>query len=259
MKFHQRYLLKQLIKQDIQQRYKGSVLGMVWSFMTPIFMLIIYTFVFSEIFQAKWEIDTNDKYEFAMVLFCGLSAFNMIAEVMNRSTSLVKSHINYVKKVIFPLELLPIVIVSTALFNCVISYIILTVAKLVLYRTISFTMYQILFCFIPLILLSLGMGYIISSFAVYLKDLENLISIIVTLLMYGSPVFFSISALPERFRFICEVNPLTYIIENFRRVALYNQNLDIKTWGISTIVSGVICVGGYSIFKRVKGGFADVL
>ncbi len=97
------YLLRQLVKKDIQQRYQGSILGMLWSFLVPIMMLMIYTFVFSEVFQAKWDIDTSDKYQFALVLFCGLSAFTMVGEVMNRSTALIASNTNYVKKVIFPL------------------------------------------------------------------------------------------------------------------------------------------------------------
>lgn len=253
------YLLKQLIKKDIQQRYQGSVLGMLWSFIVPILMLVIYTFVFSEVFQAKWDIDTSDKYQFALVLFCGLSAFNMVAEVMNRSTVLIASNTNYVKKVIFPLEVLPVVITCSALFNCIISFGILILAKLFLYHNVSVTLYLIVPAMIPLIVMSVGMGLFISALSVYLKDVGNIISVLVTVLMYMSPVFFPLSAVPERFKGICEANPMTYIIENFRNVVLYGQWLDWKFYGVSCAVAFGIYLLGKVIFMRAKEGFADVL
>ena len=253
------YLLKKLIKQDIQARYKGSVLGILWSFLVPILMLIIYTFVFSEIFNAKWNIDTTNKFEFALVLFCGLAAFNMISEVINRSTVLIASNSNYVKKVIFPLELLPVSITFSALFNCVISYLILIIANIVLSHEISTTLYQIIFAIIPLILLSIGVSYILSAISVYLKDMANVISVITMVLMYLSPVFFPLSSVPESFRFACEINPMTYIIENLRNVALYSENINLKYYSISIVVALVFIAIGYDIFSRAKEGFADVL
>lgn len=253
------YLLKQLVKKDIKQRYQGSILGMLWSFIVPILMLVIYTFVFSEVFQAKWDIDTSDKYQFALVLFCGLSAFNMVSEVMNRATTLIVSNTNYVKKVIFPLEILPVVIMFSALFNCVISFSILIVAKIIIYKNISSTLYLIFFAMIPLIVLSVGLGLFISAVSVYLKDVGNVISVLVTVLMYMSPVFFSLSSVPENFRGICEVNPMTYIIENFRNVVLYGESLNWKYWGISCVVALAIYLFGKVVFMRAKEGFADVL
>ncbi len=253
------YLLRQLVKKDIMQRYQGSVLGMLWSFIVPVLMLIIYTFVFSEVFQARWNIDTSDKYQFALVLFCGLSAFNMVSEVMNRATILIASNTNYVKKVIFPLEILPIVCTCSALFNCVISFLILIGAKIIIYQNISKTLYLIILAMIPLIILSIGLGLFISAISVYLKDVSNIISVLVAVLMYMSPVFFPLSSVPEKFRWICEVNPMTYIIENFRNVVLYGEYLNWKFWGISCIVAIVIYWLGKIVFVRAKEGFADVL
>ena len=254
-----KYLLWQLVKKDIEQRYKGSVLGMLWSIIVPILMLVIYTFVFSEIFQAKWDVDTSDKYEFALVLFCGLTAFNMVSEVMNRSANLIASNTNYVKKVIFPLELLPIVITFSALFNCVISYLILIIAKIVLYRNFSITLYQSILIFIPLILISIGVGYILSAISVYLKDVSNVISVLVMVLMYMSPVFFPLSSVPEKYRVICMMNPMTYIIENFRNTMLYGMNINWSFFGISILIAVALSCIGYVVFMRVKEGFADVL
>lgn len=253
------YLLKQLVKKDIQQRYQGSVLGMLWSFIVPILMLVIYTFVFSEVFQAKWDIDTSDKYQFALVLFCGLSAFNMVGEVMNRSTMLIASNTNYVKKVIFPLEMLPVVTMFSALFNCVISFGILIIAKLVIYHNVSKTLYLIFLAAIPLIILSTGLGLMISAVSVYLKDVGNAISVLVTVLMYISPVFFPLSSVPESFRAVCELNPMTYIIENFRNVVLYGKYPDWKFFFISCVVALAFYLLGKTVFMRSKEGFADVL
>ncbi|MFQ7839825.1 MAG: ABC transporter permease [Enterocloster bolteae] len=254
-----KYLLNTLVKKDIEQRYKGSVLGILWAVLVPLLMLAIYTFVFSEIFQAKWNVSGGDKYEFAMVLFCGLSAFNMVSEVMSRSTNLIASNTNYVKKVIFPLELLPAVATFSALFNCIISYLILILAKLILYKTISITLYQIIMAFLPLCIFCMGISLIISALSVYLKDIGNVISIVVMILMYMSPVFFSLSAVPGKFRIICEINPMTYIIENFRNVVLYGSNIDWKFYILSLLASIALLVIGKIIFERTKVGFADVL
>lgn len=253
------YLFRQLVKKDIAQRYQGSILGMLWPILVPIMMLIIYTFVFSEVFQAKWDIDTSDKYQFALVLFCGLTSFNVVSETMSRATTLVLSNVNYVKKVIFPLELLTPVTVCTALFNCSISFIILILAKFILYHDISPTLYQIILAFIPLVLLAGGLSFFVSAISVYLRDVGNFISILITVLMYVSPVFFPLTAVPDSFRTVCEANPMTFIIENFRNVILYNKSLDWKAFAISCLVSLSFYLIGIAVFKRAKEGFADVL
>lgn len=253
------YLLKTLVIKDIKQRYQGSALGMLWSFLVPVMMLVIYTFIFSEVFQAKWDIDTGDKYQFALVLFCGLTVFNLVGEVMNRSTTLIVSNTNYVKKVIFPLEMLPVVATCSALFNFVVSFIILILAKLILYHNVSATLYMIFLAMIPLVIMAVGLGLFISAISVYLKDVGNVISVLVTVLMYLSPVFFPLTAVPENFRVVCEMNPMTYVIENFRKVVLYGECLDWKFYGISCVVALVIYFIGKTVFMRAKEGFADVL
>ena len=253
------YLLVTLVKKDIKQRYQGSILGMLWSFIVPITMLVIYTFVFSEVFQAKWDINTGDKYQFALVLFCGLTVFNLVGEVMNRAATLIVSNTNYVKKVIFPLEILPVVITCSALFNCVISFVILIVAKLILYHNVSNTLYMIFLAMIPLVILAVGLGLFISAISVYLKDVGNVISVLVTVLMYLSPVFFPLTAVPEKFRIVCEINPMTYIIENFRNVVLYGEVLNWKFYGISCVIALFVYFIGKTVFIRAKEGFADVL
>lgn len=254
-----RYLLGQLTKKDIELKYKGSVLGLLWSALVPIFMLTIYTFMFSSIFTPTWNIETSGKGDFALILFCGLSVFNMISDVMGRSTGLIAGNVNYVKKVIFPLELLPVSITLSALFNSVISFAILVIMKLILQHTISITLVFIIPAFIPLILFTIGLSLIISAISVYLKDIASAISVVITLLMYVSPVFFPLGSGPEIFRVVCRLNPITYIIENFRNVTLYGKMLDMEFYFISCICAVVSMWIGSTVFRRAKEGFADVL
>lgn len=253
------FLFKELVKKDIKQKYQGSMLGVLWTFLSPLLMLTIYTFVFSEVFQAKWDIDTSDKYQFALTLFCGLCVFNLLSEVMNRSTSLIASNTNYVKKVIFPLEIMPVVITFSAFFSCLISIAILVVARLIIYHYVSRTIYMIFLAFMPLLFLTTGCGMLISSLSVYVKDMSNIISILVTILMYVSPVFFPLSAVPASFRSFCELNPMTYIIESFRKVLLLDQPIEWKQFILSCLISIAIYFVGKFVFMRTKEGFADVL
>ena len=155
--------------------------------------------------------------------------------------------------------MLPVITTLSALFNCVISFIILIVAKLIIYQDVSPTLYMIFVNLIPLIVLSVGLGLFISAISVYLKDVGNFISVLVTVLMYMSPVFFPLSSVPEDFRAVCEANPMTYIIENFRNVVLYGRPLDWQFFGISCVVAVGFYVLGKIVFMRAKEGFADVL
>ena len=253
------YLLRQLVKKDIRQRYQGSVLGVLWSLIVPVLMLVIYTFIFSEVFQAKWNMDTTDTYKFALMLFCGLSAFNLFGEVMNRSTTLIAVHANYVKKVIFPLEILPVVLVMSALFHAMISFCILIAARLALYHRLSPEIWQLAPALVPLVVMAVGVGLFIAAISVYLKDVGNVISVMVTVLMYISPVFFPLDAVPKDFRVVCEMNPMTYLIENLRNVTLYDRSLNWQLFGISGVAALVIYLIGYTVFMRTKEGFPDVI
>ncbi len=253
------YLLQQLVVRDFKEKYKGSVLGMLWSVIVPLFMMVIYTYVFSEIFQPVWSSEPSSKYEYALVIFCGLSAFNMFSEVMTRSTAIITGNVNYVKKVIFPLEALPFTICVTAFVNCLISYGILLIGHLCLTQKIYITSLQLILQFIPLFVTCLGVSYALAALAVYFKDIVNAISVLVMVLMYASPIFYSLEAAPVQFKYLAAINPLAYIIENARRVCLYGQNMIWSYYFISLGVASIILLVGVLIFKRLKDGFADVL
>ena len=254
-----KYLISQLVKKSIKKRYQGSVFGMLWTWIVPILMLTVYTFVFSVVFQARWGENEIDKFQFALMMFCGLSVFNIISDVMSRATVLIASNSNYVKKVIFPLELLPFVETCTALFFCIINLIILVLARLVLYSKISPFVPLVILAIVPVFLFAFGMGLLLSSISVYLKDIGSIISVIIMILMYMSPVFFSLSSVPEDFQIVCTVNPITYMIENMRNILLYDRPLDICYYALSLVAASIVYVIGYTVFKKAKGGFADVV
>ncbi|NLG96475.1 MAG: ABC transporter permease [Chloroflexi bacterium] len=256
-----RFLLQQMIRRDIGQRYRGSYMGMLWSLINPLIMLLIYTFVFSVVFNARWR-PTDEVVplgEFAITLFAGLIPFNLFSEVVNRSPGIIFSYPNYVKKVIFPLEILPVMITGTALFTSFVSLVILTLASWVFMHVFSPTMIFLPLIYIPLVLLSLGLGWILASLGVYIRDIGQAIPLVVQVLLFVSPIFYSTSSVPEQYRAIIMINPLTMIVNDFRQLLLWGQFFPVKEWLVWTIISGFIAVVGYVWFMATKKGFADVM
>jgi len=255
-----RHLIFNFAKRELIARYKGSTLGLIWSFINPLMLLAIYTYVFSVIFKAKWNIDVQEsKAEFALTLFCGLIAFNIFSEIANRSPSLIYNNHNYVKKVIFPLEVLPISVLMSILVNFCFSLSVLLVGQLIFMQKISFTVLLFPIVLIPLIFLSLAVSYFLASLGVYIRDVAQTIGIITNMLFFLTPVFYPISAVPESFQIVMKINPLTFIIESFRGVILWNQFPPLSDFIYMTIGLGVLMMVSYSWFMFTKRGFSDVI
>lgn len=254
-----KHLLIQLIKRDILQRYRGSYLGLIWSFVTPLFMLIIYTYFFGFVFNNKWGETLNDnKFEFALVLFCGLLIFNFFSETITKSPSLMISNTNLVKKVVFPLEILPIVLTGSALFHMLISIVILFIGILIV-GTVHWTVIFLPLVIFPIILLSLGFSWFLSSLGVFIRDISQFIGLAMQALMFMSPIFYPISIIPDSLRFIYYINPLTYVVEDVRRVMMWGLLPNWKFTIIGFLLSFSIYFLGFLWFKKTKGGFSDVL
>ncbi|MBU5444377.1 ABC transporter permease [Paenibacillus sp. MSJ-34] len=254
-----RNLIKQFTIREISGRYRGSLLGTLWSIITPLLMLSIYTFVFSEIFKSRWSPESENKLEFALLVFSGLIIFNIFAEMLTRAPSLIISNQNYVKKVIFPLEILPIAILGSALFHSCISFIILSCGLYFFMGTIHWTIILLPVILIPFVFLSIGLSWILSALGVYFRDIGHFITLLVQALMLLSPIFYPISMIPQNLLFIYYFNPLTLIVENTRNILVWGQLPEWNTYAGFTIVSLVIYFSGYFFFQRTKGGFADVL
>ncbi len=259
---HNRQLISQMAKREVVGRYKGSVMGLLWSFLNPIFMLVVYTFFFSVVFKARWGVVEGveeSKTQFAVVLFVGIIVHGLFAEVLNRAPMLVTSNVNYVKKVIFPLEILPVVSLSAALFHSLVSLMVLLVAFVTFNHYLHWTIIFAPLVFLPLIILSLGFAWMLASLGVFLRDVGQTIGLFTTVLMFISPVFFPITAMPEEYRPIIMANPLTFIIEQAREVLIWGHLPNWIGLAIYTLVACVVAWLGFIWFQKTRKGFADVL
>lgn len=254
-----RSLIHASTRREVLGRYRGSVLGLMWSFFNPLFMLSVYTFVFSEVFRARWSAGSESKTEFALVLFAGLIVFNLFAECINRAPGLILSNPNYVKKVVFPLEILPFVGLLSALYHGLISLCVWLVAYLVLFGVPHATVLLLPLILLPFVLFIMGLSWALASLGVFLRDVSQFIGVVVTTLMFLSPIFYPASALPESYRHILYLNPLTPAIEMTREVLYWGKLPDVALLGIYWLATGVIAWFGFAWFQKTRKGFADVI
>ena len=256
-----RQLIVQMTKREVIGRYKGSFMGIAWSFFNPVFMLVVYTFVFSEIFKSRWGGVGGDdsKTQFAVVLFVGMIVLSLFSEVLNRAPGLVLSNVNYVKKVVFPIEILPVIAMGAALFHSIISLGVLLTAFALFNGYLHWTAIFTPVVLLPLVILTLGLAWMLASLGVFLRDVGQTIGIITTVLMFLSPVFYPVAAVPERFRPFIMANPLTFIIEQAREVLIWGRSPDWSGLGIYTLAAAAVAWAGYAWFQKTRRGFADVL
>lgn len=258
--FHtNRSLIFNLIKREVVGRYRGSVMGLLWSFFNPVFMLVVYTFVFSVVFRARWLGGSDSKVEFALVLFTGLLVYNLFSEVLNRAPSLILNNANYVKKVIFPLEVLPIVAFGAAGFHMLVSLLVWLLFYAFFFGLPAWTVVQLPVVLVPLILMTLGLAWILASLGVYLRDVGQIIGVITMALMFLSPIFYPVAALPEQYHPFMYMNPITYIVEETRNVMIWGKLIDWNAWARWTAGAAVVAWLGFAWFQKTRKGFADVL
>ncbi|WP_454752349.1 ABC transporter permease [Cupriavidus necator] len=255
-----RGLINHMIRREILGRYRGSIMGLTWSFFNPILMLAVYTFVFSVVFKARWGTGGDEtKTQFAIILFVGMNIFGLFSETLNRAPTLITANANYVKKVIFPLEVLPVVAIGAALFHTLIGLVVLLIALILTTGHIPITVLALPLVIVPLLLLSLGLGWILSSLGVYVRDVAQTVGIATTVIMFLSPVFYSVNALPEAYRKLLMLNPLTFIIEQARAVAVFGRWPDYPMLTLHVLGAAAVAWVGYWWFQKTRRGFADVL
>lgn len=254
-----RELIAQMTRREVVGRYKGSVMGLLWSFLNPLFMLVVYSFVFSVVFKARWSGGGESQTQFAVILFAGMTVHALFAEVLNRAPGIILGNVNYVKKVVFPLEILAVISLGAALFHALVSLLVLLVAFAMLNGFIQWTAIFAPLVLLPLMLLSLGFGWILSSLGVFVRDIGQLIGVFTTALLFLSPVFFPVSALPESFQPWLNLNPLTFIIEQTRDVLIWGRMPDWEGLTLYLIGAGIFAWLGYFWFQKSRKGFADVL
>ena len=236
-----RQLIVQMTRRDVIGRYKGSVVGLAWSFFTPLLMLVVYTFVFSVVFNARWA-DGGEQSNtgFAVVMFTGMIVHGLFAEALNRAPSLILSNVNYVKKVVFPLEILPVVAMGASLFHAGISLGVLLGACAIYKGFVHWTAILVPFVFLPLAILGLGLAWMLASLGVFLRDVGQAIGLITTVMLFLSPVFYPLTAVPEAFRPVIMANPLTFIMGEARAVLVWGRLPDWEGLGIYTLVATAV-------------------
>lgn len=256
----QRSLIAQFTWREIEGRYRGSFLGLLWTLIHPLVLLITYTFVFGGLFKARWP-DAKDGGlgEFALALFCGLTAYNLLSECVQRAPRIVVGVPNYVRKVVFPLEILPVSVLGSAVFHALASLGILVLVRLVLGGGLPWTLLLLPVVSLPLLFLSLGLTWFLAGLGVYVRDIGQFASLALQVLMFATPIFYPPSLIPENLRPLLLLNPLADVVENWRRVVLWGR---LPEWGplaAWTVGGAFVLMLGYAWFVNTKRGFADVL
>lgn len=253
-------LITQMTKRDVISRYRGSLIGLAWSFFNPLLMLAIYTFVFSTIFKARWGVGHEEtRAGFAAILFVGVIIHGLLAECIIKAPGLILSNVVYVKRVVFPLEVLPWVAIGSALFHALVSFVVLIVAQLALGHTIPWTAVFFPIVVLPLVFVAMGFGWLLAATSVFVRDIGMVTGLFTTALMFLAPVFYPLSALPKEFRWYILFNPLTFIIEQGRAVLIAGQAPDWIGLGVYSVLAVVFAWVGYWWFQRSRNGFADVV
>lgn len=254
-----RFLIWQMTKREVIGRYRGSVMGLMWSFLNPVLMLAVYTFVFTVVFNARWGTESNSKGEFAIILFAGMIVHGLFAECANRAPGLILNNVNYVKKVVFPLEILPWVTLGSALFHASISFAVLLIFYAVIHSSLNWTIIFLPALLVPFALLTMGVAWFLASVGVFVRDVGQTIGIVTTIMLFLSPVFYPISVLPEHLRPVLFLNPLTFMIEQIRSVLIWGNMPDWIGLAVYSLCSVVVAWAGFFSFQTMRKGFADVL
>nr|WP_038364554.1 ABC transporter permease [Bosea sp. UNC402CLCol] len=255
-----RQLVRRFVGREVVGRYRGSIGGLSWSLVQPMAMLLVYTFVFSVVFKARWTAQNEIAgVSFAVVLFVGLIVQGIFAECIGRAPGLIVSHATFVKKVIFPIEILPVVAMGSALFHSLVSFVVLFFAMLIAGNAFHWTIILIPLVLAPFLLMTLGLSWFLAALGVFLRDIGQMIGLLVTALLFLSPVFYPLSAIPESYRIFLMLNPITFPVEQARDVLIWGKMPSWSGLALYSVVSWAVAVLGFAWFQRIRKGFADVL
>lgn len=255
-----RLLIRRLAARELAARYRGSLLGAAWMAVNPLLMLAVYTFIFTVVFKARWGTSTGgSSAEFALFLFSGMILYGVFSDVVTRAPSLMLENVSYIKKVVFPLEILPVVALVGALANAAVGFVILIGFQLIVLGLPPATILALPAVLLPLCLLTAGLGWFLSSLGVFLRDVRQMVGVLVTVLMFMSPIFYPIDMIPAEFRGFLHLNPLTSILEQSKDVLFRGRLPDLLPWLGSVAASAAACWLGFAWFVKTRKGFADVL
>lgn len=256
-----RDLIRQFTSREVREAHRATALGMVWTVAYPLLRLAVYVFVFGLVLEGRLTGNPEEaRTTFALYLFCGLIVYGLFGEPVVQSPGMVVSRPNYVKKVVFPLEILPVSAVGAQLVTAGVSLVVLYTAALLLGHGIPWTAVLLPLMLLPQVLLTVGLCWLLASLGVFLRDLRQAVAIIAgQLLFFMTPIFYRVESVPEPFRAVVMLNPQTPIVTNARAVALEGVLPDWWMWAGSMVAGLAAAQLGYAFFMKSKRGFADVL
>ena len=261
-----RYLVLRLGRREIEVRYRGSVLGLFWAIMQPLVLLVVYTFVFGMVFQAKAPrmgmedaVEGMNMSNFAMELFAGLIIFNLFSDCVGKAPSILRMNSTFVKKVVFPLEILPWSTMIMAIFNALVATLVFSIFYAFLIGQPPVTVLLIPIIVLPVIIMVLGLSWILMSIGLYVQDTQQVVGLILTVTLFTCPIFYPLSVVPEPWQSWLYLNPLTTVVEMIRASVFRAEIPDAGIWAIYLGVSIVICWLGWIWFMTTRRGFADAV
>jgi lipopolysaccharide transport system permease protein len=257
-----RALIERLTRREISAKYQGAILGSLWSLLTPLMMLAVYTFLFSVVFQSRWGVNSGGgggRGEFALLFFSGMIIFTIFSEPVMRAPALMLENVSYIKKVVFPLEILPLASLGVALFNGGVSFVVLAVFYLLVFGLPPLTILLLPLVLLPLCLATLGVTWFLASVGVFLRDVRQLVTAVTTALMFLSPIFYPVTAVPESYRWLLYINPLTITLEASKEVLFWGHVPDPVPWAVDLLAGWLMAWLGYVWFMKTRKAFADVV
>jgi len=254
-----RHLVGQFAKREIEKRYKGTLLGIFWSFLTPLIMLGVYTIVFGFIFGGSYGHSGETKTQFALGLFSGLLLWDLIGSSIIGSPGLIIANPNYVTKVIFPLEIIPLCNFIAGSFHMLIGFLPLLLFIMIAEGGIPWSAVQIIPIIIPVVFYCLGISWALSALGVFIRDIGSIIPPVITIFMFMSAIFFPLCAIPKDYRWIIELNPVAILISMARNALVFGQSVDPYALCIQLVASLIAATLGYALFMKCKPAFADVI
>ncbi len=256
--FRNRDLVWQMMQREFHSQYRASSLGVFWAIATPVMTLAIYTVVFGFVFRGSFR-EGETRWEFALAMFCGLTLFGFFSSCFTRSTTLMRSYGNFVTRVVFPLEVLPVVVCGVALLNMVLAMIPLMAGIGYVQSGFSVTVLLFPVIFLPFLLLTLGVAWIMTSACVFMRDLQAVVPPLMIALMFGSAIFYPIASMPQQVRWLVALNPIAQLAQMSRQVLLQNESPDWIVWAILMAVGLIVFHIGFLFFMKTKNVFSDLL
>jgi lipopolysaccharide transport system permease protein len=254
-----RNLTRELVRNEILGRYRGATFGMLWSLLSPFMMLVVYTIAFGSILKGRWPQVGDTHAEFGLVIFVGIFVHGFFGECFTRAPRLMLENANYVKRVVFPLDILPWTMVLSGIFHLSMNVLVFCLLSFFVFQQLSPMVLLLPLVLAPLVLLTVAVSWVMSSLGVYLRDVAQVAPVVATAMFFLSSAIIPVDAVPAQYQLVFKLNPLTFFIDQARAVALWGQQPDWIGLGWYAIGGVAAVFAAHAWFRRTSRGFADVL